>query len=260
MRSILVYADRSEAMDARFETALSLARAMEGHLTVLVDTPIARFMAMDAMGGSYLAADAVREAVNRDDAYAEELATRLKREDVPFDILRGEEEPVDAMAEASRLSDVIVLSRECEFAGQLAVAGTAPILVVGGDAPLNLPVDTVAVAWDGSYEAAAALRGAMPLLRLAKDVHVITVGEKSGAFPAVDAVQYLSRHGVKAELQTVERVGAVEEALAASVARLGAGLLVMGAYGHSRLREFLMGGVTRYFLQLEGGPALLFAH
>lgn len=260
MRSILVYADRSEAMDARFETALSLARAMEGHLTVLVDTPIARFMAMDAMGGSYLAADAVREAVNRDDAYAEELATRLKREDVPFDILRGEEEPVDAMAEASRLSDVIVLSRECEFAGQLAVAGTAPILVVGGDAPLNLPVDTVAVAWDGSYEAAAALRGAMPLLRLAKDVHVITVGEKSGAFPAVDAVQYLSRHGVKAELQEVERVGAVEEALAASVARLGAGLLVMGAYGHSRLREFLMGGVTRYFLQLAGGPALLFAH
>ncbi len=260
MRSILVYADRSEAMNARFETALSLARAMEGHLTVVVDTPIARFMAMDAMGGSYLAADAVRDAVSRDDAYADELAKHLKREDVPFDILRGEEEPVDAMAEASRLSDVIVLSRDCEFAGQLAVAGTAPILVVSGDAPVTMPVDTVAVAWNGSYEAAAALRGALPLLRLAQSVHVLTVGEKTGVFPPIDAVQYLSRHGVKAELQVVERVGSVEETLASAVARLGAGLLVMGAYGHSRFREFFMGGVTRYFLQLQGGPALLFAH
>ncbi len=260
MRSILLYADRSEAMTARLEAALSLARTMEGHLSVLVDTPIARFMAMDSMGGSYLAADAVRDAVDRDDSYAEELAAHLRREDVTFDVLRGEEEPVDALSEASRLADVVVLSRGCEFAGQLAVAGTAPILIVSDDQRLTTPVDIVAVAWDGSYEAAAALRKAVPLLKLANQVFVLTVGEKVGAFPAIDAVQYLSRHGVKAELQPLARTGSVEETLAAAVARLQAGLLVMGAFGHSRLREFLMGGVTKYFLELENGPALLLAH
>jgi hypothetical protein len=113
--------------------------------------------------------------------------------------LRGEEEPVDAMTEAALL-DVIVLSRGCEFAGQLAVDGKAPILVVGDDKPLSVPVNCVAVAWDGSHEAAVALRGGLPLLKMAGQVHVLTVGDKAGVFPPLDAVQYLSRHGVKAEI------------------------------------------------------------
>ena len=66
MRSILLFADRSPAMAARLETALSLARANRGHLSVLVDTPVARFMSVDAMGGSYIAADAIREALERE--------------------------------------------------------------------------------------------------------------------------------------------------------------------------------------------------
>lgn len=260
MRSILVYADQTEETSARLETALSLARATGGHLSVLIDTPVARFMAMDALGGGYLAADAVREAVRRDDEYAEKLAAHLRNEDVHFDVLRGEEEPVDAMTEASLLSDVIVLSRGCEFAGQLAVDGKAPILIVGDDKPMSVPVNCVAVAWDGSHEAAVALRGGLPLLKMAGQVHVLTVGDKAGVFPPLDAVQYLSRHGVKAEIDSLARVGSIEETLASAVARLGADLLVMGAFGHSRLREFLLGGVTRYFLDLKDGPSLLFAH
>jgi nucleotide-binding universal stress UspA family protein len=260
MRSILVYADRSDASSARLQTALSLARAMDGHVSVLVDTPIARFMAMDAMGGSYLAADAVKEAVDRDDDFARELADHLRGEDAPFDIARGEEEPVDALAEASRLNDVVVLSRDCEFAGQVAVSGRGPVLVTNPGEVAVAPFDVVMVAWDGSYEAAHALRLAVPLLQLSGAVHVVCVGEKTRAFPSVEALEYLSRHGVTAQLVNVERVGSVEESLAAAAARLQAGLVVMGAYGHSRLREFLMGGVTDYFLSLEGGPVLLLAH
>lgn len=260
MRSILVYADRSDEMTARLETALSLARTTRGHVSALIDTPVARFMAMDAMGGGYLAADAVRDAVERDDAFAKELAEHLGREDVPFSILRGEEEPVESLAEASLLADVVVLSRDCEFAGQLAVTGRVPVLLVSADKPLATPVESVAIGWDGTQEAAAAIRSALPLLRLANTVTLLTVGEKSGALPVLDAAEYLSRHGVKADVLPLERVGSIEETLAAAVARLNAGLLVMGAFGHSRLREFLIGGVTRYFLELEGGPALLLAH
>ena len=260
MRSILVFADRGDAMASRLETALSLARVSSGHVSVVVDTPVARFMAMDAMGGSYLAADAIREALERDDAYAEELAAHLRREDVPFDVLRCEDEPADALVEAARLSDVIVLSRGCEFAGQVAVTARAPVLLVRDDQPLSMPVDRACVGWDGGEEAAAALRVAVPLLAHCGEVHVLSVREKEGGFPATEALRYLSRHGVKAALHELDRVGSTEETLAAGVARLQGQLLVMGAFGHSRLREFLFGGVTRYFLGTGEGPALFLAH
>ena len=260
MRSILVFADRSEGMTSRLETALSLARATNGHVSLLIDTPIARYMSMDAMGGSYLAADAMREAMARDDAYAAELTAQLSREDVPFDIQRCESEPVEALTDASRLADVVILSRGCDFAGQIAVSAAAPVLLVPEGERLDCPVERVAIAWDGGYEAAAALRAATPLLALCGEVHLLTVKEKAGGFPATDALRYLSRHGVKAELSELARVGSTEETLASAVMRLQAGMLVMGAFGHSRLREFLFGGVTDYFIGVTGGPALLLAH
>lgn len=260
MRSILVFADKSEGMAARLETALSLARATNGHVSLLIDTPIARFMAMDAMGGSYLAADAMREAMARDDLFAEELSARMAREDVPFDIQRCEDEPVDALADASRLADVVIVTRGCDFAGQLAVSAGAPVLMVPEGQMLNFPMEQVCVGWDGGYEAAAAIRSAAPLLALCGQVHLLTVQEKGGGFPATDALRYLSRHGVKAELAELPRVGSTEETLAAAVMRLQSELLVMGAFGHSRLREFLFGGVTDYFIGVKGGPALLLSH
>jgi len=260
MRSIVVFADRADPKTTnRVEMALSLARAARGHVTVLVDTPVARFMAMDAMGGSYLAADAIRDAVANDDTYAAELTAQLGREDVPFDIVRSEDEPVDALAACGVLADVIVLSRDCKFAGQLAVSTRAPVLIVP-DAGIILPVARAMVAWNGSDEAAAALRASLPLLRAAGQVELVTVGEKLAGFPAIDAVQYLSRHGVSAQLRNLVRRGSVEETLAAAASHAHTQLLVMGAYGHSRLREFLLGGVTRYFLDAETGPAMLLAH
>jgi nucleotide-binding universal stress UspA family protein len=263
MRSILLFADRSPAMAARLETALSLARAYNGHLSVLIDTPVARFMSVDAMGGSYIAADAIREALERDDAYAGDLKARLTREDVTFDILRAEEEPVEAMIECARLADLLVLSHGCDFAGEVALSARAPVLLVpsaSGAAGVTLPVERACVAWDGGEAAAAALRAALPLLARAGEVHLLAVSEKTGGYPSTEALAYLSRHDVKAELHEEARVGSTEETLAAMVTRQRAQLLVMGAYGRSRMREFLFGGVTRYFLTEPGAPALLLAH
>lgn len=260
MRSILVFADRGPSMTSRLETALSLARMDGGHISVMIDTPVGRYMAMDALGNSYLVTDAVTEAIAADDAYAEELAAHLRREDVPFDILRCEDEPVDALCEAARLADIVVLSRGTAFAGQLAVTARTPVLLVPDQKMVTMPVERACVAWDGGDEAAGAIRAAAPLLARCGEVHVLTVQEKGGGLPATDALLYLSRHGVKAELHELARVGSVEESLAAAVIRLKAELLVMGAFGHSRLREFLFGGVTRYFLAMASGPALLLGH
>lgn len=260
MRSILVYADRSAAMPARVQTALSLARATGGHVTFVVDTPISRFVAMDPMGGSYVARDALEQALADDDRQAEAISAQLSHEDVPFDVIRCEEEPLDALAAAARLADVVIVPRDCGFAGALALAARCPVLVLPESGELAAPMAVACIAWDGGDEAALALRSAAPVLKACGEVHVLTVAEKPGGFAPTEAMTYLSRHGVKAEYHELSRTGSTEETLASACARLGADMLVMGAFGHSRMREYLFGGVTRYFLEEVGSPALLLAH
>jgi len=260
MRSILVYADRGPSMPSRLETALPMARSTGGHVTVLVDTPIQRYISMDPMGGSYVATDALNQALAEDDAHAAAIAERLQGQDVSFDVVHTEIEPVDALASASRLADVVVLSRSSGMAGDLAMITRTPVLVLPDESELTLPLASAAIAWDGGDEAALALRSSVSLLAGCRNVNVVTVKEKPGGFPPIDALEYLSRHGIKAELHELARSGSTEETLAAAASKLQADLLVMGAFGHSRMREYFFGGVTRYFLEDCPRPALLLAH
>ena len=260
MRSILVFADRTSAMAPRLETALSLARMTGGHVSVVVDTPVSRYIAMDPMGGTYVASDALNDALAQDDAHAAAIEEHLAREDVAFDVVRCEDDPVEAVAGAARLADLVLVSHNCTFAGQLALTSRCPVLVVRDGSALSFPLKNAVVAWDGGDEAALALRGAAPLLRTAGNVGVVMVEDKPGGFPATDALCYLARHGVSAELTTLTKQGSIEETIDRAARGAGADLLVMGAFGHSRMREFLFGGVTRYFLESPDAPALLLAH
>lgn len=260
MRSILVNAGRDPGNDARIETALGLARHYGGHVTVLYDTPVARYIATDPVGGSYVLSEVLEKARADDDAAADEMDARLARGDVAFDILRCDAEPVQALASAARLADLVIVSRANGFAGDLALNTRAPVLALADGPALAVPVERACVAWDGGEQAAAALRAAVPLLKSCASVTVLTVAEKAEGLPASTALHYLSRHGVHAEFDELERGNSTEETLAAAAARAGAQLLVMGAYGKNRMREFLFGGVTAYFLSEETAPALLLAH
>jgi len=231
-----------------------------GHVTLLVDTPITRYIAVDVMGGGTVAAEAMRDAVADDDAFAQEIATHMSRGYVPCDVVRAEAETVEALGDAARLADITVVSRRSMLASDLPMVTRSPVLAVNDGKPLCFPLSRAAIAWDGSAEAAYALRCALPLLKGPAEVTVLTVDDARAEYPATDAVAYLSRHGISAELRVLERKGAVEETLARELALIQAELLVMGAFGHSRVREFLFGGVTRYFLDYSGGPALLLAH
>ena len=202
----------------------------------------------------------MKEALADDDAHGKAIEQQLASQDVSFDVLRSESEPLDALAAASKLADVVILSRSSALAGELALSVHTPVLVLPDLGELKLPLACACIAWDGGNESAMALRSAVPLLAGCAAVHVLTVKEKPGGFPATDAVRYLSRHGVSAELSEISRSGSTEETLAGEVARLGGELLVMGAYGKSRMREYLFGGVTRYFLEESAKPALLLAH
>ena len=119
---------------------------------------------------------------------AAEIEAQLTGQDVPFDVVRSEDEPVAALAAAARLADVVIVSRASGLAGELAMTSRTPVLVLPDKERHSAPARQVAcIAWDGGNEAALALRSAVPLLAGCGEVHVLTVKEKPGGFPPTDA-------------------------------------------------------------------------
>lgn len=260
MKSILVSADRPAGFDARLETALGLARSTGGHISALVNMPVAAHVVMDPMGGTYFAAEALDRIRDDRDERAKAVEARLASLGVPFDVISAEGDAVESLAGAARFADVVVVSHGDGLAGDLALTATVPVLRVADDAPLAFPINKACIAWNGSEEAAFALRSAVPLLTDCASVEIVTVIDHSGGFPATEAMRYLSRYGIHADLQEIERRGSTEETLAVAIGRSGASVLVMGAFGKSRMREFLFGGVTNHFLEGTGPLALFMAH
>jgi nucleotide-binding universal stress UspA family protein len=138
-----------------------------------------------------------------------------------------------------------------------------PVLFVPFGSKAAKPPKTVLVAWKESRESARALFEALPLLKKAKTVEVILVdprgGPDQGTSHAGDAVAAtLSRHGIKVDVQIAPDGGMpAGTVIQDRAAELGADMVVMGAYGHSRLREMILGGVTRQMLQLMKVPTFM---
>jgi nucleotide-binding universal stress UspA family protein len=119
------------------------------------------------------------------------------------------------------------------------------------------------IAWDGSREAARAVHDSMPLLRLAEEVVVLIVdanklGPRFGQNPGAGIVAHLGRHDVASRIAQVQSGGAaITDLILAEAKSAGADLIVMGGYGHSRLRELMLGGVTRHMIERMTLPVLL---
>lgn len=259
MRSILVHVGRDAASESRLQSALAVARRHDGHVTLLVDTPVANFVVGDPYGGVAIATQAMEQALADDDVLARQVIDSLSGEDVPHDIVQSEMPLTEALIEAGRFADLVVLSRGCKVGGDLAVELHTPVLVLRDGETLPETMGAACLAWDGGDECATAMRFGVPMLEAAERVFVLTVGKSEG-FPPTDALRYLARHDIKAELIELPKRGTIEESLLTEARRLKIELMVMGAYGHSRTREFLFGGVTRFFLDEPAAPALLLAH
>lgn len=144
--------------------------------------------------------------------------------------------------------------------GALFASGR-PVLVVPYIQKGGLKLARVMVAWDGSRNAARAVADAMPLLGKAAAIDVVIVAEDRGnsdELPGADIAQHLARHGLKVDLRRiVAGDNDVASTLLSEAADTSADLIVMGAYGHSRLREFILGGVTRGILAAMTVPTLM---
>lgn len=169
----------------------------------------------------------------------------------------------------ARSRDLCILPRPAGIDRQLDVAQAVvfgcgrPVLIFqpGALGEVAAWPEVAVVAWDGSRGAARAMADALPLLKRARQVRVLTVvNEKPGATRdlGVDAVRHLLMHDVAAVRDEIDIGGeTIGTAMDAYLEREGARLLVMGAYGHSRVQEFLLGGATDYALRATVCPVLL---
>jgi len=136
-----------------------------------------------------------------------------------------------------------------------------PVLVVPYIQKAALTLDRVMVCWDASRNAARAIADAMPFLRRAKAVDVVIVASeriKSDEIPGADIGQHLARHDLKVEVRRIVSPDTdVASTMLSHAADTGADFIVMGGYGHSRLREFILGGATRGMLSAMTLPTLM---
>jgi len=268
MRSILLNIDSDDGLEARFQASLDLARAFDGHVTCLQTISYDVAVPGD-LYGSMIAEilPVLRENAN---AMREKLVARLEDEDVRWDWLQDEGPSGLLLVRRSALADVVLLGAREPAGGKRQLSGLVGHAAIHGGAPLLVMPDTVtsfmvggtAVAgWNGSVEAARALRAALPLLRRASSVVLATVAEakERGEFdlPPMEGAEYLSRHGIECEIVEFPLESeSVARALANAAVARHASLLVMGAYGHPRAFETVFGGVTRELLVAPPLPIL----
>lgn len=261
MKTILLYVEDTSDMETRFQAALSLARQQSAHLACLQMIPVPVLPIETAYLGAS-ANDLLQKIDELARAQRAALEERLGSEMISWDWQVRMGPPAIEVLASAHLTDVIVVGRGDSILGSsvvraLVVHGHMPILAVPSDATNYDPSGPAMIAWNGSPEAANAIRCGLPLLKAASDVHIVAIEEDSQGFPAADVATYLSRHGIHAEVHERSAEPSVEEALKVAALELGASTIIMGGYGHSRMQELVFGGVTRAMLRSCPIPLLL---
>ena len=269
MKSVLLYANEDPGLESRLQAALDVVRLSEGHLLCLQVTPFDRFIMGDAFGGVYALPMLLEQVRKVEDAHRERIERRLGGEGVSWEWLRCDGQPPHMVIDHSRLSDLVVLSLPTEglpndgslsIAAQTVIHARTPVLAVPQSSRGINCLGPVVVAWNGSQESCNAMRVTIKMLQEASPVHVVTVTEDTAEFPGTSACVYLARHGIHAELHEWPRDGrTTADALIDAATKLAAGYVLMGAYGHSRFREAVLGGATREML-LHSPVALVLTH
>lgn len=246
-----------------------LASRWGGRLTVLLLGQLPEPVPGDPVYTSSLWAELVTQARERFARDREALRKRLDSADVPVEF-RQEETMLGAVeglvAKHAMHADIAVLASskdaplEAAFEGALFKSGRPLLLVSMEDKPSTIG-RRIVVAWKATREAARALADAEPFLREADQIIVVTVDARPDGYgegPGRDVCTYLAHKGLNVELRNIDGLGRPAEiAIINEAHALEADLIVMGGYGHSRLREFVFGGVTRALARGATMPVLM---
>ncbi len=259
--------------DAAAQFAISIAARFEAHIAgiALAYDPVITPTVLDGLSATWVDAQraesraAAQEAVDRFEAAA-------KREG-----LAAEHRIVEAnLGVAATLFGRIARCFDLAVVGQTDPERTLPddllieaVLFESGRPAVVVPyiqreglkLSYVLVCWDGSHNAARAIADSLPFLIRAKKVQIVTVASREGEvheLPGTDLGEHLVRHGLNVEVKRLVAANVdISNVILSYAADCGADFMVMGGYGHSRLREFVLGGATRGILQSMTVPVLM---
>jgi nucleotide-binding universal stress UspA family protein len=263
MKTVMVLIHDDNGQESRLQCALDVTRALEGHL-VCLDVVRLPIMA-DGFGMGDPTGALIMDERDREDDNVARLEPRLANEGVSFEWSRIHSNSDLAIVDCARLVDLIVVGKQGvgelgdsgDLAARLAEQTSAPILLVpAGQMAINLSGKAM-VSWDGSAAADAAIRAAVPLLKLADQVDVVTIGTSENDADPQQAAAYLARHGCKVNASSIARNGDVADQLLGLMVSTEPDWCVMGSYGHSRLREQIFGGTTKTLLAHAPVPLLV---
>ena len=274
LKDLLVHVDYTRQSAARLDAAIALAADHDAHLVgvyVLTHPHIPNFIR------AQIPDEFVRAQAEAIVAYAEgarehfEDAVRRSGVKGEWRMVEGQPEPVLALH--GRYCDLCVLGQrerhgeelgvDSDMPDRLILSVGRPVLVIPRGDNHSVIGERVMVAWDASRLATRAVNDALPLLRRAKSVHVLAVhsrhtSDPQGQIPCADICLHLARHGVTSEAQHANAEDTkIGDVLLSRAADQDIDLLVMGAYGHTRWRELVLGGATRHLLGHMTAPVLM---
>jgi len=275
-RSLLVLLDTDPLCSVRTQAAIRLAKAFDAHLTGLAPTGLLDLPGSPSAAAwlaefASLAWDALRQQA--DDA-AQAFRGACKGAGLRhFDAVVEQGDTRSAMLSYAHCHDLTVLTQENpeapshtnarQLLEQAILFSARPTLVLPRAGSFDGCCQTVMVSWDDSCEAAAAVADALPLLKQAKTVHVVSWKE-NGLFEATDRPapleglrRWLQRHGVEIQMHTEITSARIADAMLSRAAELQADLIVMGAYGHARWAQRILGGATSGLLASMTVPVLM---
>jgi nucleotide-binding universal stress UspA family protein len=275
IKDLLVAVDNTPSNKPRLELATWLAGRFGAHLVGLHPSSIAQSGAYGASFDTSLFDAALQETVERAERRAAEAhsgfeaITARNGVSAEWRIARGFPNPETVLH--ARYVDLAILGQRWSDYDALSYPDPADVVLASGRPVLVVPragrfeqIERHAlVAWNASREAARAVNDALPLLSLVKAVTVLSVNPNHGISahgdePGADIALHLARHGIKVEVQhSVAPAADPANELLSRAADLGTDLIVMGAYGHSRMRELALGGVTRSILEQMTVPVLM---
>lgn len=264
-----------DLMETQLDGAIAVARAADAHLHVLALSVLIEpaTMSNTALDGVPIGMD-MADSIEKLKGMVAFVQDKMANQDVRWNMDGETTAPAAFASEVARLtrfSDLVVhqrtegadaVSQTRLLAEAVMFEADTSILLLPSDVSVTAPPVKPMFAWDNSAAALRTARRALPLLSADAQADVVMVSSKSTedgkADPGGDFAKFLSRHGVNSEISITVREG---ESVAATLERraleLGSDMLVMGAYGHSRLRQAIFGGTTRDLLNSAGLPVLM---
>jgi nucleotide-binding universal stress UspA family protein len=267
MPTILLHVNDDASMARRLQAAIDLARGLgSARLTCVQATPIEALIGGDPFIGVCLSSQLTEELRRRERDLRVTVERSLRETEIQWSWIDSHQDPVLAIVERAGLADFVVLGlgddqsspQARALVGDVAVTTRAPVLAVPQAHRFFSCDGTAVVAWNGSLESAHALRAALPLLAKASAIKIVTVGEDDLLVPATAAYEFLADHKITAEICPWKReFTRLSDDLIDAVRTFDAQYLVAGAYGHSRFRETVLGGVTRELIHGASVPLIL---